>query len=127
MQWVTLRSGRLEDEFVLKKVSSLTVQRRDDFDHARVAGNARANRADIDNRVETIETAFTRRNGVLPPAANIVGINQVRSSEQPDSLRIESSHFLRREDIPRDQETLIVVAGDLFRFEFKSSQYAHLF
>jgi hypothetical protein len=47
------------------------------FNHAWIACDASTDQADVDHRIKTIELALTGRNTVLPPASDVVGVDQV--------------------------------------------------
>src|SRR5262245_16584250 len=81
MHRIALRAGRLEDELVFEETGLFAVESRDGIENARIARDILTERTEIDDRIEAIEAAFAGVRVVLPAAADIVAVHEIRAPQ----------------------------------------------
>src|SRR5688572_32977827 len=103
MQRVPFGAGRLVNELVLEQARPLAIERGNDVHDSLVAGHPLDRRAQVDYGIEAIEPALAALAVVLPPAAEIVEIDQFAAGEDAVGLFRYKSDLLKAKDAANDR------------------------
>ncbi len=111
---VALRSRRLEDELVLEQTRFLAIEGGEHVEDAGARAASRANRAEIDDRVESLEQALVGFDVRLPAATNVVHVHEVAPLQQALRFQGGERHLRHGKQPANDEVAIAPVLGDLF-------------
>src|SRR5690606_38099737 len=78
-----------------------------------VVGKVAADRPDIDHGIKTVEPAFSRLRVVLPPAADVLRIDQFVTLVELLGLSRQTIDLLVGEHTPQYQKTVVLVLANV--------------
>src|SRR5262249_39682346 len=70
-------------------------------------------RANVDHRIETVEPALARLRVILPPATNVLLVDQFAAGKQRLGFCRQRGNFIRIEHVADDQKAIVVIRADL--------------